>query len=183
MKFWVFNSFSSLEASSRASKYVIIIFLHLLVLYQKSQSLNILTADLCVITIWTDFPWSILYKIIWSFYFLLPVRTKQIMATLCLFTIQYVHNDFASYLKALQWIPKERMLSHPYIFQARNLNQNCFNHLGAKLLLVNRIWHPLPLAFCYHFKLDCLNKKTQINRQNKKKKKNQQQHKVNNNKK
>ena len=74
----------------------------------------------------------------------------------------------ASYLKALQWIPKERMFSHPYIFQARNLNQNCFNHLGAKLLLVNRIWHPLPLAFCYHFKLDCLNKKTKINRQNKK---------------
>ena len=65
-----------------------------LVLYQKSQSLNILTADLCIITIWTDFSWSILYKIIWSFYFstsLLIVRTKQIMATLCLFTIQYVH--------------------------------------------------------------------------------------------
>ena len=51
-----FNSFSSLEASRRASKYVIIICLHLLVLYQKSQSLNILTADLCVITIRTDFP-------------------------------------------------------------------------------------------------------------------------------
>ena len=89
-----FNSFSSLEASRRASKYVIIICLHLLVLYQKSQSLNILTADLCINTIWTDISWSILYKIIWSFYFstsLLPVRTKQIMATLCLFTIQYVH--------------------------------------------------------------------------------------------
>ena len=68
----------------------------------------------------------------------------------------------ASYLKALQWIPKERMFSHPYIFQARNLNQNCFNHLGAKLLLVNRFWHPLPLAFYYHFKLDCLNKNTKI---------------------
>ena len=88
-----FNSFSSLEASRRASKYVIIICLHLLVLYQKSQSLNILTADSCIITIRTDFPWSI-FKIIWSFYFstsLLTVRTKQIMATLCLFTIQYVH--------------------------------------------------------------------------------------------
>ena len=59
-----------------------------------------------------------------------------------------------SYLKALQGIP--------YIFQARNLNQNCFNHLGAKLLLVNRFRHPLPLAFYYHFKLDCLNKKTKI---------------------
>ena len=77
----------------------------------------------------------------------------------------------ASYLKALQWIPKERMFSHPYIFQARNLNQNCFNHLGANMLSVNRIWHPLSLAFCYHFKLDCLNKKTKINRQNKKLKK------------
>ena len=88
----------------------------------------------------------------------------------------------ASYLKALQWIHKERMFSHPYIFQARNLNQNCFNHLGAKLLLENRIWHPLPLAFYYHFKLDCLNKKTKINCQNEIKKQ-QQQHKVNNNKK
>ena len=93
MKFGVFNSFFSLEASSRASKFVIIICLHLLVLYQKSQSLNILTADSCIITIRTDFPWSI-YKIIWSFYFstsLLTVSTKQIMATLCLFTIQYVY--------------------------------------------------------------------------------------------
>ena len=147
-----------------------------LVLYQKSQSLNILTAGLCIITIWTDFSWSILYKIIWSFYFstsLLHVRTKQIMATLCLFTINTVctYMTFmlsASYLKALQWIPKEKMFSHPYIFQARNLNQNCFNHLGANMLSINRIWHPLPLAFCYHFKLDCLNKKTKINRQNKK---------------
>ena len=60
------------------------------------------------------------------------------------------------------------MFSHPYIFQARNLNQNCFNHLGANMLSVNRIWHPLPLAFYYHFKLDCLNKKTKINHQNKK---------------
>ena len=91
---------------------------------------------------------------------------------------------FASYLRALQGIPKERMFSHPYIFQARNLNQNCFNHLGANMLSINRIWHPLPLAFCYHFKLDCLNKKTKINRQKKKlKKKQQQQHKVNNKKK
>ena len=74
----------------------------------------------------------------------------------------------ASYLKALQQIPKERMLSHPYIFQARNLNQNCFNDLGANMLLINRFWHSLPLAFYYHFKLDCLNKKTKINHQNKK---------------
>ena len=73
---------------------IIICLYTCLVLYQKSQSLNILTADLCIITIWTDFSWSILYKIIWSFYFstsLLHVRTKKIMATLCLFTIQYVH--------------------------------------------------------------------------------------------
>ena len=54
------------------------------------------------------------------------------------------------------------MFSHPFIFQARNLNQNCFNDLGANMLLVNRFWHPLPLAFYYHLKLDCLNKKTKI---------------------
>ena len=34
--------------------------------------------------------------------------------------------------------------------------------MGANMLLVNRFWHPLPLAFYYHFKLDCLNKKTKI---------------------
>ena len=73
------------------------------------------------------------------------------------------------------------MFSHPFIFQARNLNQNCFNDLGANMLLVNRFWHPLPLAFYYHLKLDCLNKKTKINRQNKKKQ--QQRHKVNTKKK
>ena len=88
-----FNSFSSLEASRRASKYVIIICLHLLVLCQNLTPWIFNTVNLCIITIRTDFPWSILYKIIWSFYFstsLLPVRTKQIMATSCLFTIQYV---------------------------------------------------------------------------------------------
>ena len=93
MKFGVFNYFFSLEASSRVSKYVIIICLHLLVLCQNLTPWIFNTVNLCIITIRTDFPWSILYKIIWSFYFstsLLPVRTKQIMATSCLFTIQYV---------------------------------------------------------------------------------------------
>ena len=61
-----------------------------------------------------------------------------------------------SYLKALQWIPMERMLSHPYIFQARNLNQNCFNDLGANMLLVNRFWHPLPLGITVNSPTDQL---------------------------
>ena len=67
-------------------------------------------------------------------------------------------------------------------FSSQKFEPNCFNHLGANMLLVNRFWHPLPLAFYYHFKLDCLNKKTKINCQNEIKKQ-QQQHKVNNNKK
>ena len=33
---------------------------------------------------------------------------------------------FASYLKALKGIPKERMFSQAYIFLARNLNQKLF---------------------------------------------------------